>query len=209
MIAQTAILAVPLLAAIIFHEVAHGAVAYLCGDPTAARAGRLTLNPIPHIDPIGSVVLPGLLLLLNSPFLFGYAKPVPIDPRYFHHPRRDEILVALAGPGTNLILAALSTLVLGLLITMGEPTSEPTLLQRMAATSIQVNCLLAVFNLLPIPPLDGGHLLSVFLPARSAKALRAIEGIGMVIVLLVVMNTPILGLLVTPVVHFFFRLVPQ
>jgi Zn-dependent protease len=211
-IANIAILAVPLLAAIVFHEVAHGAVAYLCGDPTAARNGRLTLNPIPHIDPIGSVLLPGMLLVAplilgTPPFVFGYAKPVPVDPRYFQHPTRDEIMVALAGPGTNLVLAALSALVLGLLPAPGDASSPLRWLQLMAAASIQVNCLLAVFNMLPVPPLDGGHVLTALLPAGSAKTMRAIESVGIVLVLLVTLNTPLLSTLVNPLVRFFFGLV--
>src|SRR5262249_15043292 len=118
MIARVAIVAVPLLVAVILHEVAHGVVAYGCGDPTAARAGRLTLNPIPHVDPVGTLLIPGLLLLTSfmlgtRPLFFGWAKPVPIDPRWFRRPRLDGFLVALAGPGTNLVLAALSAVALG------------------------------------------------------------------------------------------------
>src|SRR4029077_7723207 len=112
-VVEVAIVAVPILAAIVFHEVAHGAVANAFGDPTAARAGRLTLNPLPHIDPVGTVLLPGFLLVTafvmgTSPFVFGWAKPVPVAYRRLRHPRRDAVLVALAGPGTNLLLASLS-----------------------------------------------------------------------------------------------------
>src|SRR4029450_4311333 len=114
--ARVAIVAVPLLAAVVLHEVAHGVVAYACGDPTAARAGRLTLNPLAHVDPVGTLLVPGLLLLMplllgTTPFVFGWAKPVPIDPRWFRRPRLDGLLVALAGPGTNAVLAVLSALV--------------------------------------------------------------------------------------------------
>jgi len=115
-VAEVVIVAVPILVAVVFHEVAHGAVAYAFGDPTAARAGRLTLNPIPHIDPFGTVILPGLLYLFtHGAFLFGYARPVPVDFGRLRHPRRDAVLVALAGPATNLVLATVSALVLGLL----------------------------------------------------------------------------------------------
>lgn len=206
-LAEVAILAVPVLAAIVFHEVAHGAVAYALGDPTAARAGRLTLNPLPHIDPIGSIVLPGLLLLAplllgTRPFIFGYAKPVPVDFARLRHPRRDTILVALAGPGTNLVLAAISALALGLL-PPGQGIDVWQALRLMARASIQINCVLAVFNLLPVPPLDGGRVLTALLPPSLAQAFGRVEAYGFIIVLLVVFNTNLLTLLVRPLVGLF------
>jgi Zn-dependent protease len=209
LIAEIAIVAVPLLAAVICHEVAHGAVALACGDDTARRAGRLTLNPVPHVDPIGTLLLPGLLLLAplvlgSRPFLFGYARPVPVDPRNFRHPRRDAVLVALAGPGTNLLLALASALALGALPATVPAASPLYALGLMAAASIRVNCMLAVFNLLPVPPLDGGRIVTAVLPQRSARLVQALEGVGLVLVLLVVMNTRVLGALVTPLVRFFF-----
>src|SRR2546430_9785903 len=126
-IAEVAVVAVLILAAIVFHEVAHGAVAYGLGDPTAARHGRLTLNPLPHIDPFGTVILPALLMLApllfgTRPFIFGYARPVPIDVRRLRHPRRDAVLVAMAGPATNLALATLSAAVLAWLPSGAQPT---------------------------------------------------------------------------------------
>ncbi len=206
-LAEVAILAVPVLAAIVFHEVAHGAVAYVLGDPTAARAGRLTLNPLPHIDPIGSVVLPGLLLLAplllgTRPFVFGYAKPVPVDFSRLGHPRRDTILVALAGPGTNLLLAAISAGVLAML-PRGHGADLWQGLRFMAGASIQINCVLAVFNLLPVPPLDGGRVLTALLPPSLAQALGRVEAYGFIIVLLVVFNTNLLSLLVRPLLGLF------
>src|SRR5262245_46445729 len=162
MIARVAIVALPLLVAVVLHEVAHGTVAYACGDPTAARAGRLTLNPLPHVDPVGTVILPGLLVLTSqflggSPILFGWAKPVPIDPRYFRRPRLDGFLVALAGPGTNLVLAALSAIAWGWLVSRPEAFPAWSFARSLAMQSVIVNCVLAVFNLLPVPPLDGGR----------------------------------------------------
>jgi Zn-dependent protease len=211
LIAYIAIVAVPLLAAIILHEVAHGAVAYLLGDPTAARHGRLTLNPIPHIDPVGTILLPGLLLLAartlgTSPFVFGWAKPVPVDVRRLRNPRRDSVLVALAGPATNLLLAALSVVTLVVLPEQAEEGSLVSGLTQMALASVWINSVLAVFNLIPVPPLDGGRLLTALLPPSASRVMRTVEGVGFVIVLLVVMNTNIVGRLVRPMVGFFFRL---
>jgi Zn-dependent protease len=210
-IGQIALVAVPILAAIVFHEVAHGAVAYALGDPTAARHGRLTLNPIPHIDPFGTVLLPGLLLLmpliLGTPaFVFGWARPVPVDIRRLRHPRRDAALVALAGPATNLLFAAASAFALALLPVDGEPGSVTRGLALMAGASLSINCVLAVFNLLPVPPLDGGRVLTALLPPAPARALGVLEGVGFVVVILVVMNTNLVGWLVDPLMDFLLRL---
>jgi Zn-dependent protease len=210
-VAQIAIYAVPVLAAIVFHEVAHGAVAYLLGDPTAARHGRLTLNPLPHIDPFGTIILPGLLLLapllFGTPaFVFGYARPVPVDVRRLRHPRRDSVLVALAGPATNFALAAVSAMALGWVPRTADPSALATGLRSMAAASLSINCLLGVFNLLPIPPLDGGRVVTALLPPRRAQLLRMLDGVGYVLVLLVLLNTSVVDTLVRPVITFFLHL---
>jgi Zn-dependent protease len=210
--ARVAIVAVPLLAAVVLHEVAHGVVAYACGDPTAARAGRLTLNPLAHVDPVGTLLVPGLLLLMplllgTTPFVFGWAKPVPIDPRWFRRPRLDGLLVALAGPGTNLILAVGSAIILGWLVaTITEATPATRFVANLVAQSIVINCVLAVFNMLPIPPLDGGRVLTAVLPEDAARVLNQLERVGIVLVLLVVMNTGILSRLVQPVIAWCYSL---
>jgi Zn-dependent protease len=210
-IAHFVIVAVPIVAAIVFHEVAHGVVAYACGDPTAARHGRLTLNPLPHIDPFGTIILPAILVL--TPFLlgtptvvFGWAKPVPVDVRRLRHPRRDGLLVALAGPATNLALAAVSACVLAFLPHGDTPASLTSGLRQMARASLATNCVLAVFNLLPVPPLDGGRVLAALLPAPAARALARVERVGFIIVVVVLMNSDIVSRLVRPVIAFFLRL---
>jgi len=159
-----------LILSIIVHEVAHGFAAEMLGDPTARLQGRLTLNPIPHIDPIGSVVLPVLLVFTGSPFLFGWAKPVPYNPYNLRNQRWGEAIVAAAGPGVNIVLA----LIFGLLVRLGGGAFTPVFL-FLVAIVVKVNILLALFNLLPIPPLDGSKLLKTLLPYRAGAAFQRFE----------------------------------
>lgn len=171
---------------IILHEVAHGWVAYRLGDPTAKLAGRLTLNPLAHIDPIGTLLVPGVLLLLaavtKAPIiLFGWARPVPINPLYFRRPYRDLMLVGLAGPLLNLALAGLGLAAWYPLSQAGQ--ALPELLTLFLAALILINIVLALYNLIPIPPLDGSRVLAYFLPPRGRLFLHRLEPFGLFLAL--------------------------
>lgn len=191
-IQRIAISALPILIAITFHEVAHGFVAWKLGDPTAKMMGRLTLNPFAHIDLWGTVLMPIVLLVMtNGQFMFGYAKPVPINPSYFKNPRRDMALSAVAGPAINFILAAACIVLLKVALITTPEIDGPaamifTPLLIMLKTGVIMNVVFAAFNLLPIPPLDGGRVLMGLLPWRQASMLEKIEPYGFFIVLALV-----------------------
>lgn len=209
------IVLIPLLFAITVHEVAHGWVAKHCGDPTALFAGRLTLNPVKHIDPFGTIIVPlGLLLMTGGAMAFGWAKPVPVAFNNLNKPRRDMILVAAAGPASNLLMA-LGWAVLGA-VTLGFGGLDFLVGQwiiGMCGFGILINVILAVFNMLPIPPLDGSRVLAAVLPPRLAYKLERMEPYGFMILLALLIvpayyigfnsNQGILWLVIEPLVLFF------
>lgn len=176
------------------HEYAHGWVANRLGDPTARDAGRLTLNPLAHIDPMGTILLPAMLILMGSPFVFGWAKPVPVNPRYFRNPRRDMMWVGMAGPGANLVLAILAALVV-------KSGIVPSHLVGLFGIIILINLILATFNLIPIPPLDGSRILMGLLPREQAYAYMRIEPYGFIIII-ALLWMGLLDKILLPIVYF-------
>ncbi len=185
------IAAIPILVAITFHEVAHGFVANKLGDPTAKMMGRLTLNPLAHIDPIGTIIVPVMLFILsNGAFIFGTAKPVPVNFYNLKRPRRDSALVSAAGPATNIMIAFFSILVYILIQVIFPPSSSSAFNQKiitplviMVQYSISFNIFIAAFNLFPVPPLDGGRIATSLLPTKYAYHFSKLEPYGILIVL--------------------------
>ena len=182
---------IPLVIAITFHEASHGYVARLCGDDTAWRLGRVSFNPFKHIDPFGTILLPALLLVMRSPILFGYARPVPVNFQGLRNPRRNSILVAAAGPAMNFALATLAALAFHVLIYLPD-AARPWVAENLKNTLI-INVLLAIFNLLPLPPLDGGRIAVGVLPDALAKPVARLEPYGMIILIAVLFILPLLG----------------
>ena len=192
-----------LLFSVVLHEYAHGWMAHRQGDNTALMLGRLTLNPIPHIDPIGSIVVPALLVVSGAPFVLGWAKPVPVNPRNYRNYKRGDILVSLAGIAVNLGLALIATFALIIFIMLARTidVAAPTLMlfAQMMRIAVLINLVLAFFNLIPIPPLDGSHVMYHLLPPKMGLAYRGLYQYGMLLLIaLMLIGRPIFNLLLMP-----------
>lgn len=182
---------IPVLLAVTLHEAAHGYVALRLGDDTALRAGRVTFNPLKHVDPVGTILIPALLLVMRSPFLFGYAKPVPVNFARLRNPRRDMVWVAAAGPATNIMLATVSALLLHLVVLFPRPAAA--WMAENLSNAVLINLVLAVFNMLPLPPLDGGRVAVGLLPDALAYRLARLERWGLFIIIGALFLLPWLG----------------
>ncbi len=193
-IQQLIILAPPFLLALTFHELAHGYVAWRLGDPTAKNAGRLSMNPLKHLDPLGVIAF----IIMK----IGWAKPVPINPRYFKDPQKGMLLVALAGPGANVVLAVASAILVRILLMVpGVPMPILRPLAGMLVASVWINIMLAVFNCLPIPPLDGSKVLMGILPPQTARSYAKLEPFGFIL-LLALFYTGIISKIIMPIISF-------
>jgi Zn-dependent protease len=191
---KAAALIVPLIIAIVFHEVAHGWVARWFGDDTAARQGRLTFNPIKHVDPVGTVILPGILALSGAP-VFGWAKPVPVNTNRLRNPRLHMMAVAAAGPGMNLLLGLVAALALGVVMAMAGPVAPGPVLEFIATSLVlflSINIFLALFNLLPIPPFDGSYIISGLLPPHLAAGYEKLRPYGLLLLVGLLLVLPVL-----------------
>jgi len=189
-----------LIFSIVFHEVAHGRIALWRGDTTARDLGRLTMNPIPHIDPIGSILVPLFLFFTGSPFLFGWAKPVPVNPWRFRDTKKDMAIVSFSGPASNLLLAILASVLFRILLNSTGESGH--LLVQLLFFTVYINLVLAFFNLIPIPPLDGSKILMAVLPDQMLESYLKIERFGFIILMLLI-AMGFFRMIIFPIVQFF------
>lgn len=182
---------IPVLLAVTLHEAAHGYVADRLGDPTARMAGRISANPLRHVDPFGTLVLPGMLLVLSAPVLFGWAKPVPVDFRRLRNPRRDMILVAAAGPGSNLLMACIAAALMHVVVLL--PDAAAWWWWDNTKNAVTINLVLMIFNLIPLPPLDGGRIVTGLLPYHLAVRYAQLERFGLLILIGALFLLPLIG----------------
>jgi Zn-dependent protease len=202
---------IPLIIAIVFHEVSHGLVANMLGDPTARQRGRLTFNPIKHVDPFGTVLLPMILAVSGAP-IFGWAKPVPVVARRLRNPRFHMVLVALAGPGMNLLLALVAAVLLAALVAIGPAGLFWVFIGQNLLNFLAINVFLAVFNLIPLPPFDGGHVVQGLLPLGLAKHYAKLQRFSLLLLIILLLviphffpNANIIERLVGPPAHWITR----
>ena len=210
---EIAVWLVPLIIAIVFHEVAHGLVARRLGDPTAEERGRLSLNPVKHIDPFGTVILPLVLAVSHAGAIFGWAKPVPVNYRRLKNPRRDMVLVALAGPGMNLLLGLIGTAILAatIMLSGGAREGASALIAANAFNFVLINIFLGIFNLLPVPPFDGGHVVEGLLPTPLAQSFAKIGRFSLLVFIALLLVLPqfgvdVIGSVVSPIADAVTRL---
>ncbi len=203
LIQKIAVYAIPVIFAITVHEAAHGYAAKYFGDLTAEKMGRITLNPLKHIDPIGTILVPAVAVMLSG-FLFGWAKPVPVNFNNLKNPKKDMFWVAAAGPAANLVMAIFWAIVLG--ISANAPESMGFYLSQMSWAGIMINLVLMVLNLLPMPPLDGGRIAVSLLPHQLAMQLSKVERYGFII-LIILLTTGYLGKIISPIINFLAKII--
>jgi Zn-dependent protease len=204
-------LIIPMVIAIVFHEVAHGYVARMFGDPTAANLKRLSLNPLRHVDPIGTILVPGALALSGMP-IFGWAKPVPVNKERLRNPKRDMMIVGAAGPASNLVMALIGAVLIGLMGRFNGGEAASPVLSFLAANLglfVYINVLLAIFNLLPIPPFDGSHIVEGLLPRSASESYAKLRPLGFPLLLVMLLVLPqispqldVIGRVVSPAVNW-------
>ncbi|MDR2709601.1 MAG: site-2 protease family protein [Elusimicrobiota bacterium] len=205
-VGHAVVLVVILIFSVMIHEIAHGLAAYWRGDDTAFRMGRITLNPIAHIELMGSIILPLFMILMHSPFIFGWAKPVPVNYNNLYNPKRDFALTALAGPCANFLLAIICSLIVRLVYAFFSGFALSADIINFAMQMIMVNIMLGLLNLLPIPPLDGSRVITLFMSENTALRFLSLNPFACFIILIVLISSGVFARIVEPVFYFIFRI---